>query len=114
LGKVRHLDLLHESQQQPKQTTRADNTKTTSSSNISASVRHPPQKPKVSPPVTNRAAPSTVKNKTAKVPPRSIPPKPKAPQTTTVKSEKPRPASIPKKVTNFVNILLINILVFHE
>jgi hypothetical protein len=103
------LKFLHQSQQQ---TTRPGNIKTKSSATTSAGVKHPPQKPKVSLPITNRVVLSTVQNKPAKVSPRPITSKPKVPQTTTIKSEKPRSAPIPKKVTKLVNILLINIVVF--
>jgi hypothetical protein len=112
LSRVRHLEFLHESQKQLQQTSRTADIKTRSSANINVRVKQPPQKPKVSPPITNRVASSTVQNKTAKVPPRPIIPKPKILQTTTIKLEKSRSAPIPKKVTDLINILLINIVVF--
>jgi hypothetical protein len=107
LGRVRHLEFLHEPQQQ--QTIRTSNPKTASSTNISTGVKNPPQKPKVSPSVPNGETSSKALNTTRKVSPRPVVSKPKVAQTTTViKQDKPRSAPIPKKVTDFVDILLIN------
>jgi hypothetical protein len=115
LGKVRHLEFLHEFQQPQQQTNPVVNHKTASPAKTTASVKQPPQKPKVSPPITKNRVPSTptVQNKTPKVVPKSVPSKPKVPQTTSTKSEKPRPAPTAKKVIHFVNILLINTIVFY-
>ncbi len=111
LERVRHLEFLHASQSQ--QTVRASNIKPTSSTKTNLGVKPPPLKPIVSPPITNRIVSSTVQNKTPKVPPRPINPKPKVTQITKIKSEKPRPALVPKKVIDYVHSLSMNISFFY-
>jgi len=109
LDRVRHLEFLHESQL----TTRTSYIKTTPSANVNVGVKHPPQKPKVSPPLTNRVISSTIQNKTKKVATHPNISKPKIPQATTRKLEKPPSTSSAKKVTNLLNILLINNVHIH-
>jgi hypothetical protein len=107
------LKFLHDPQQQQHQTMHANSTKTTSPVKTNVGMKHLPQKPKVSPPIINRVASSTVQNKTPKLSPRPNNPKPKITQTTIVKSEKPRLAPMPKKVTELANDLLINTALFY-
>ncbi|CAF3340728.1 unnamed protein product [Rotaria sp. Silwood1] len=99
LNKVRHLEFLHEPQQQrqQQQKTHTSNIKTTLSTNMNTGVKHSSHKPKISPPVTDRVTSSTVQSKTPKVSPRPISSKPKVSQSRTIKTEKPRSTPIPRK-----------------
>ncbi|CAF2710465.1 unnamed protein product [Rotaria sp. Silwood2] len=97
LNRARHLEFLLEPQQQQQQKARTNNIKTTMSTNTNTDVKQSSHKPKVSPPVTDRVALSTVQSKTPKVLPRSIPSKPKVSQTKVIKSEKPRPTPMTRK-----------------
>ena len=106
LERVRNLEFLHASQIQQQQTVRTSNIKSVAPTKVNnVTVKQQPPKPKVSPPITNRMASSTVQNKTPKTPPRPTNPKPKVTPIIKTKTEKPRPASVPKKVRNYANDL---------
>ncbi|CAM4891389.1 unnamed protein product [Rotaria socialis] len=98
LNRVRHLEILHVSEQQQK--SQKSNTKITSPvDKNNADVKISPQKPKTSHPVTNRVVPSTVKSRVPNVLPQSTNSKPKVSQTNVIKSEKSRSAPMGKKTT---------------
>jgi hypothetical protein len=105
------LEFLHASQSQ-QQTVRASNIKPTPLTRANVGVKQPPLKPKVSPPITNRVASSTVQNKAPKLSPRPTNPKPKVAPITKTKSEKSRPALALKKVRNHVNTGEYSILLY--
>ncbi|CAF2104100.1 unnamed protein product [Rotaria magnacalcarata] len=96
LNRVRHLEILHVSEQQQK--SHKSNTKITSSvDKNNVDVKSSPQKPKTSHPVTNRVVPSTVQSRVPKVLPQSTNSKPKVSQTKVIKSEKSRSPTMGKK-----------------
>ena len=98
LGRVQHLQFLHDFQPQTP-TIRPKETETIPKPKAKVGAKQPaPHKPKISPPITNRLAPSTIQNKTFKVLPRPVDPKPKVPPISKIKSENVRPAPVPKKV----------------
>lgn len=100
LARVQHLPFLHDFQHQT-QTMRPKTTETISKAKVNTRTKQPPpQKPKVSPPMTNRTPPSTIQNKTYKILPRPVDPKPKVPPISKNKPDKARPTSVPKKVTH--------------
>ncbi|CAF0751034.1 unnamed protein product [Rotaria sordida] len=97
LNKVRHLEFLHEPQQQQQQKTHISNINTTMSTNTNIGVKQSTDKPKISSSVTDRVTSSTVQSKTPKVLPRSIPSKPKVSQSKIIKSEKPQSTPVTRK-----------------
>lgn len=82
LGRVRHLEFLHESPQQQNQASRASTVRTTSSVNSSTSMKNPSAKPK---PTFSASSGETVK-----VISRTVTPKPKTSSNTALKSDKSR------------------------